>query len=196
MERNIGRAHRVAAAIEAGMCFVNSQNVRDLRQPSVAPRPAALAAKAAPGATGKLFLEPKNVAVSLGSHHDFRTGACDGSSRCADGLSSLGVAPPQVRGRAGSPPTTADLASGVIVPFPPGGRRTRDATGGNRARQAIGQSVIVGNRPGAGTVIGVDAAAKRLRDGYTFVTVANSFANHTGEEPAYTTRCAICDRSA
>jgi 5-carboxymethyl-2-hydroxymuconic-semialdehyde dehydrogenase len=30
---NIGRAHRVAAAIEAGMCFVNSQNVRDLRQP-------------------------------------------------------------------------------------------------------------------------------------------------------------------
>jgi delta 1-pyrroline-5-carboxylate dehydrogenase len=30
---NLGRAHRVAAAIEAGMCFVNSQNVRDLRQP-------------------------------------------------------------------------------------------------------------------------------------------------------------------
>ena len=31
--QNLGRAHRVAAAIEAGMCFVNSQNVRDLRQP-------------------------------------------------------------------------------------------------------------------------------------------------------------------
>ncbi|MBV5294081.1 MAG: 5-carboxymethyl-2-hydroxymuconate semialdehyde dehydrogenase, partial [Curvibacter lanceolatus] len=30
---NLGRAHRMAAAIEAGMCFVNSQNVRDLRQP-------------------------------------------------------------------------------------------------------------------------------------------------------------------
>ena len=30
---NLGRAHRVAAAVEAGMCFVNSQNVRDLRQP-------------------------------------------------------------------------------------------------------------------------------------------------------------------
>jgi 5-carboxymethyl-2-hydroxymuconic-semialdehyde dehydrogenase len=30
---NVGRAHRVAASIEAGMCFVNSQNVRDLRQP-------------------------------------------------------------------------------------------------------------------------------------------------------------------
>ena len=33
VEREPGRAHRVAAAIEAGMCFVNSQNVRDLRQP-------------------------------------------------------------------------------------------------------------------------------------------------------------------
>src|SRR5438132_5692048 len=30
---NLGRAHRVAAAIEAGMCFGNSQHVRDLRQP-------------------------------------------------------------------------------------------------------------------------------------------------------------------
>ena len=30
---NLGRAHRMAAGIEAGMCFVNSQNVRDLRQP-------------------------------------------------------------------------------------------------------------------------------------------------------------------
>jgi 5-carboxymethyl-2-hydroxymuconic-semialdehyde dehydrogenase len=30
---NVGRAHRVAAPIEAGMCFVNSQNVRELRQP-------------------------------------------------------------------------------------------------------------------------------------------------------------------
>src|SRR5882757_6588010 len=27
---NLGKAHRVAAGIEAGMCFVNSQNVRDL----------------------------------------------------------------------------------------------------------------------------------------------------------------------
>ncbi len=34
---NVGRAHRVAASVEAGMCFVNSQNVRDLRQPLAAP---------------------------------------------------------------------------------------------------------------------------------------------------------------
>ena len=30
---NLGRAHRVAAAVGAGRCSVNSQNVRDLRQP-------------------------------------------------------------------------------------------------------------------------------------------------------------------
>ena len=35
--------------------------------------------------------------------------------------------------------------------------------------------LVVENRPGAGTVIGVDAAAKAPPDGYTFVGVANSF---------------------
>ncbi|WP_268628792.1 aldehyde dehydrogenase family protein, partial [Escherichia coli] len=29
---DIGRAHRLARGIEAGMVFINSQNVRDLRQ--------------------------------------------------------------------------------------------------------------------------------------------------------------------
>jgi 5-carboxymethyl-2-hydroxymuconic-semialdehyde dehydrogenase len=31
--RDLGRAHRVAHAIDAGMCWINSQNVRDLRTP-------------------------------------------------------------------------------------------------------------------------------------------------------------------
>jgi 5-carboxymethyl-2-hydroxymuconic-semialdehyde dehydrogenase len=65
---NVGRAHRLAAAVEAGMCFVNSQNVRDLRQ--------AFGGTKASG-TGReggtwsyeVFCEPKNVCVSLGSHH-------------------------------------------------------------------------------------------------------------------------------
>src|SRR4051812_32703839 len=65
---NIGRALRVAAAIEAGMCFVNSQNVRDLRQPFGGTKASGVGRE---GGTWsyEVFLEPKNVAVSLGSHH-------------------------------------------------------------------------------------------------------------------------------
>ena len=70
---NLGRAHRVAAAIEAGMCFVNSQNVRDLRQPFGGTKASGT------GREGGIwsfdvFLEPKNVAVSMGSHHIPRWG--------------------------------------------------------------------------------------------------------------------------
>ena len=57
---NLGRAHRVAAAIEAGMCFVNSQNVRDLRQPFGGTKASGTGRE---GGTWsyEVFLEPKNV---------------------------------------------------------------------------------------------------------------------------------------
>jgi 5-carboxymethyl-2-hydroxymuconic-semialdehyde dehydrogenase len=62
---NIGRAHRVAAGVEAGMCFVNSQNVRDLRQPFGGTKASGTGRE---GGTWsyEVFLEPKNVCVSLG----------------------------------------------------------------------------------------------------------------------------------
>ena len=65
---NLGKAHRVAAAIEAGMCFVNSQNVRDLRQPFGGTKASGTGRE---GGTWsfEVFLEPKNVCVSMGSHH-------------------------------------------------------------------------------------------------------------------------------
>ena len=65
---NLAKAHRVAAAIEAGMCFVNSQNVRDLRQPFGGTKASGVGRE---GGTWsyEVFLEPKNVCVSLGSHH-------------------------------------------------------------------------------------------------------------------------------
>ena len=65
---NLGKAHRVAAAIDAGMCFVNSQNVRDLRQPFGGTKASGTGRE---GGTWsfEVFLEPKNVCVSLGSHH-------------------------------------------------------------------------------------------------------------------------------
>jgi len=70
----LGRAHRVAAAIEAGMCFVNSQNVRDLRQPFGGTKASGTGREG--GAWSyEVFLEPKNVCVSLGSHHIPRWGA-------------------------------------------------------------------------------------------------------------------------
>jgi 5-carboxymethyl-2-hydroxymuconic-semialdehyde dehydrogenase len=65
---NIGRAHRVAAAVEAGMCFVNSQNVRDLRQPFGGTK-ASGTGREGGSWSYEVFCEPKNVAVSLGSHH-------------------------------------------------------------------------------------------------------------------------------
>jgi 5-carboxymethyl-2-hydroxymuconic-semialdehyde dehydrogenase len=70
---NLGRAHRVAAAIEAGMCFVNSQNVRDLRQPFGGVKASGVGRE---GGTWsyEVFLEPKNVCVSMGSHHIPRWG--------------------------------------------------------------------------------------------------------------------------
>jgi tripartite-type tricarboxylate transporter receptor subunit TctC len=69
----------------------------------------------------------------------------------------------------------------LVVPFTPGGTTdfvTR-LVGTELARQ-IGQPVVVENKPGGGTVIGVDAVAKSPPDGHAFVTVANSFTvNHT-----------------
>jgi len=65
---DIGRAHRVAAAIEAGMCFVNSQNVRDLRQPFGGTKASGTGRE---GGTWsyEVFCEPKNVCVSIMDHH-------------------------------------------------------------------------------------------------------------------------------
>ena len=65
----------------------------------------------------------------------------------------------------------------VVVPFPPGGTTdfvTRLVC--TELAKALGQPIVVENKPGAGTVIGVDNVAKSPPDGTSFVTVANSFA--------------------
>ena len=64
---NLGRATRMAAAIEAGMCFVNSQNVRDLRQPFGGTKASGIGREGGSW-SHEVFLEPKNVCLSLGSH--------------------------------------------------------------------------------------------------------------------------------
>lgn len=89
---------------------------------------------------------------------------------------ALGIA-----GAAVALPASAQIWPGnqplrVIVPFP-GGASTLDSvvrTLAPEMSRALGVPVIVDNRPGAGTVIGVDATAK-ASDGRTVGAVANSF---------------------
>jgi tripartite-type tricarboxylate transporter receptor subunit TctC len=69
----------------------------------------------------------------------------------------------------------------IIVPFPAGGSTMESVVRllTQDMAKPLGRQVIVDNRPGAGTVIGVDLAAKST-DGHTFIGVANSFTvNHT-----------------
>ena len=64
-----------------------------------------------------------------------------------------------------------------VTNFPAGGPADYLArTVGEAITTQYKQPVVVENKPGAGTVIGVDAVAKSAADGYSFVTVANSFA--------------------
>jgi tripartite-type tricarboxylate transporter receptor subunit TctC len=64
----------------------------------------------------------------------------------------------------------------LVVPFAPGGGTDLVArTMGITMGEALGQPVIIDNKPGAGTIIGTDAVAKSAPDGYTMVmaTVAH-----------------------
>ena len=64
----------------------------------------------------------------------------------------------------------------LIVPFAPGG--TTDLVSrlvGSELTKTLRQPVIVENKPGAGTIIGVDAAVKAPADGHTLVCVTGSF---------------------
>ena len=64
----------------------------------------------------------------------------------------------------------------IIGPFPPGGTMdTLVRIVMPEMSRALGQSIVIDTRPGAGTVIGVDAAAKSAPDGYTYVCIATSF---------------------
>jgi tripartite-type tricarboxylate transporter receptor subunit TctC len=65
----------------------------------------------------------------------------------------------------------------VIVPYPPGGGNdTLGRLFAAKLSERMGQSFVVENRPGAGTMIGTEAAAKSTPDGYTILL--SSIATH------------------
>src|SRR5687768_6214000 len=65
----------------------------------------------------------------------------------------------------------------LIVPFPPGGGTdiySRALSG--PLTQVLGQTVVVDNRPGAGSAIGAEMAARAEPDGHTIIIVSSSYA--------------------
>ncbi|WP_295520077.1 tripartite tricarboxylate transporter substrate binding protein [Limnohabitans sp. Rim8] len=73
---------------------------------------------------------------------------------------------PQALGQAAYP----NRALRVIVPQPPGGGFDFVARAlAERLGKSLGQSIVVENKPGSGTLVGTDAAAKADPDGYTLL---------------------------
>lgn len=63
----------------------------------------------------------------------------------------------------------------LILPFPPGGGTDTMARAmSNRLGEALGQQVVVDNRPGASGALGADIAARSPADGYTLLLTTTS----------------------
>jgi tripartite-type tricarboxylate transporter receptor subunit TctC len=65
----------------------------------------------------------------------------------------------------------------IIVPFTPGG--SNDLVGrvlSQKFHEAWGQPVIIDNRPGAGSTIGIDLVVRAAPDGYTLLTTSGGIA--------------------
>ena len=74
----------------------------------------------------------------------------------------------------------------IIVPFAAGGPADVYARFlAQRLQESMGQSFVVDNRPGAGSIIGTDAVAKSPADGYTLLLMSNT---HTVNESLIPTK--------
>jgi len=68
----------------------------------------------------------------------------------------------------------------IVVPFATGGPADNYARFmAQRLQESLGQTFVVDNKPGAGSVIGTDVAAKAAPDGYTLLLMSNT---HTVNE--------------
>jgi 5-carboxymethyl-2-hydroxymuconic-semialdehyde dehydrogenase len=75
---DLARAHRVAHAIDTGMCWINSQNVRDLRTPFGGVKASGIGREGGDYAFD-FYCETEVVHVALGAHHIPRLGLGDDS---------------------------------------------------------------------------------------------------------------------
>ena len=88
---------------------------------------------------------------------------------CGGGLAWLATLP--ARAEAAYPGRTIKM----IVPYPPGG--TTDLLGrlvADQLRSGLGATVVVENKPGAGTTLGADLVAKSEPDGYTLLMATST----------------------
>ena len=68
----------------------------------------------------------------------------------------------------------------IVVPFATGGPADNYARYvAQKLQDALGQSFVIDNKPGGGSVIGTDIAAKAPADGYTLLMMSNT---HTANE--------------
>ncbi|MED4730689.1 5-carboxymethyl-2-hydroxymuconate semialdehyde dehydrogenase [Aneurinibacillus migulanus] len=66
---DIKRGHRVAQAVEAGMLWINAQNVRDLRIPFGGTKDSGIGREGGHYAIFEFYTEPKVIHVAIGEHH-------------------------------------------------------------------------------------------------------------------------------
>src|SRR5258706_11153875 len=80
---------------------------------------------------------------------------------------------------------------GMIVPYAPGGGSDIVARiVGQRMIEAIGQTIVIDNRPGAAAMLGTELAAHAPADGYTLLLVDTSFTINQSyyRKPSYNTK--------
>jgi 5-carboxymethyl-2-hydroxymuconic-semialdehyde dehydrogenase len=75
---DLRRAHRVARSIEAGLCWVNSQNVRDLRTPFGGVKRSGIGREGG-DYSFEFYCDQETIHVAMGDHHIPRFGLGDGA---------------------------------------------------------------------------------------------------------------------
>ncbi len=97
---------------------------------------------------------------------------------CLALAAGLSVAGPLQAQTAAAPWPTKPIR--LIVPYPPGG--FTDVTArlvAQKLQERLGQPVVVDNKPGANSIVGVDLLAKSAPDGATFAVVIAAYAANT-----------------